>query len=172
MWPLMGDPSTSQTTSDRAFSIEISPISTGMEGDGARSVRTARREATRYAGLAGVSVLVIDDDGHQSRALAELLLDVVGAVTTASDGVEALGCLRDVAPDIVLLDVVIPGLRGPALVHLLREWRPELPIVLVTGLPGFAADVESLRAMPAVGFVTKPIDVEELLEAMGDLLPP
>ncbi|MDS4030629.1 MAG: diguanylate cyclase [Candidatus Contendobacter sp.] len=103
-------------------------------------------------------ILVVDDDDGQ-RLLAGAALRQGGfAVVEASDGEQALVTFQHKQPDIVLLDVVMPGLDGFAVCEALRQLPggQYCPIVLVTGLD----DVESIERAYEVGatdFITKPI---------------
>jgi PAS domain S-box-containing protein len=103
-------------------------------------------------------ILVVDDDEGQ-RLLAGASLRQGGfAVVEAGDGEQALAVFQREQPDIVLLDVVMPGLDGFAVCTALRQ-SPDgryCPIVMVTGLD----DVESIERAYQVGatdFITKPI---------------
>ena len=81
-------------------------------------------------------VLVVDDTPHNVKLLADLLSVKGYAVTTAVNGEEALAKVAAEPPDIVLLDVMMPGLSGYAVCERLRA-DPQtalLPVVLVTSL--------------------------------------
>lgn len=103
-------------------------------------------------------ILVVDDDDGQ-RLLASAALRQGGfAVAEAGDGEQALAAFQREQPDIVLLDVVMPGLDGFAVCEALRQLPGGhyCPIVMVTGLD----DVESIERAYEVGatdFITKPI---------------
>ncbi|RUQ39207.1 MAG: diguanylate cyclase [Candidatus Competibacteraceae bacterium] len=103
-------------------------------------------------------VLVVDDDAGQ-RLLTGIALQQGGcAVIEASDGAQALRCFADVQPDIVLLDVIMPGMDGFEVCAALRQSLEgaNVPIIMVTGLD----DVDSIERAYQVGatdFITKPI---------------
>ncbi len=83
----------------------------------------------------GIRVLLVDDHSLVRRALAEVLADeddltVVGECEDGSEVVEAAGRLR---PDIVLMDVSMPGVDGLAATRALRSARPEARVVVLTG---------------------------------------
>jgi two-component system chemotaxis response regulator CheB len=79
-----------------------------------------------------IRVLVVDDSAVARRLLAELLAEAPGVevVGTAASGTAALGKLAQLAPDVVTVDVEMPGLSGPQAVVALREARPGLPVVM------------------------------------------
>ncbi len=103
-------------------------------------------------------VLVVDDDAGQ-RLLTSIALQQGGcAVIEASDGARALHCFADAQPDIVLLDVIMPGMNGFEVCAALRQSLEgaNVPIIMVTGLD----DVDSIERAYQVGatdFITKPI---------------
>jgi two-component system sensor histidine kinase/response regulator len=124
-----------------------------------RSDRDLRAEVT----LAGRVVLVVDDDPTQ-RLLARDALEIAGfVVEEAADGPEGLAKAYVVKPDLVVLDVMMPGLDGFTVCDELRRHAAtkEIPILLVTGLN----DVVSMRrgfALGATDFITKPVAWETL----------
>ena len=103
------------------------------------------------------SVLVVDDD-RTVRMLAEEALGAAGyAVATAEDGEAALALLETLRPDIILLDVLLPGIDGLALCRHLRA-APEtraVPICIMTGLDDIASIREAYEA-GATDFIIKP----------------
>lgn len=110
------------------------------------------------------SILVVDDDGY-SREFLRLLLGSVGyAVREASDGVEALSSMRSEAPDIVLLDIVMPGKDG---LEVCREIKmdEELMDIPVIFLSSRAEVQDKIAGLDAGGsdYVPKPFDAGEVL---------
>jgi two-component system response regulator DesR len=118
--------------------------------------------------MAGVIRILLADDQHLVRgALAALLsleedLEVVGEV---GRGDEVLQRVRELRPDVVLLDVEMPGLDGLAAASVLATEAPETRVLIVTtfGRPGFLR-----RAMEsgALGFVVKDAPAEQLADAV------
>jgi CheY-like chemotaxis protein len=105
------------------------------------------------------SVLYVEDDLHV-RTTAKLVLEVIGKleVFDCSSGREALLVARDVHPDLILMDVMMPGLDGVATLLELRR-LPHLastPVVFVTSLTG-AADVARYNEAGAIGVIPKPL---------------
>jgi two-component system cell cycle response regulator len=115
-------------------------------------------------------VLVVDDIAANTRLLEAKLTHEYFDVITASDGASALAMLRSAAPDIVLLDVMMPGMDGfevcrriksdPATMH--------VPVVMVTALSEVSDRVRGLEA-GADDFLTKPIDEIALFARMKSL---
>ena len=105
------------------------------------------------------SVLYVEDDLHV-RTTAKLVLEVMGKleVCDCSSGREALLVARDFKPDLILMDVMMPGLDGVATLLELRR-LPHLastPVVFVTALTA-AADIERYNGLGAIGVIPKPL---------------
>ena len=121
------------------------------------------------AHLLGRTVLVVDDEPAVRSVVARLLVKMGMRVRTASDGDEALLQLTDPAGhdiDIVLLDVMMPNLSGPATIAAMRERDIRVPVVMASGF----SDQAVPRDAGIAGFVQKPFTREVLLEALGAAL--
>jgi class 3 adenylate cyclase len=120
---------------------------------------------------AAAKVLVVDDTPQNVKLLADLLAAKGYAVTTAADGASALEKLASDAPDLVLLDVMMPGLTGYDVCRWIRE-DPRtalLPVVLVTALDPQQERVKGIDA-GADDFLSKPINQAELFARVKSLL--
>jgi class 3 adenylate cyclase len=116
-------------------------------------------------------VLVVDDTPHNVKLLADLLGVKGYAVATAVNGEEALAKVASEQPDIVLLDIMMPGLSGYDVCRRLRA-DPQtalLPIVLVTSLDPQGERVKGIEA-GADDFLPKPINQPELFARVRSLL--
>src|SRR5664279_3487928 len=105
---------------------------------------SARGTNTVAAGT--ISALVVDDEALARNELAFLLKDFpeVDVIGTASNGLEAVTLIEDLEPDLVFLDVQMPGLDGLGVIQKLRESGGELPhFVLTTAFDQYA--VEAFR---------------------------
>jgi class 3 adenylate cyclase len=116
-------------------------------------------------------ILVVDDTPANVKLLADILGVKGYAVTTAASGEEALARLPADHPDLVLLDVMMPGLSGYDVVRRLRADPATalLPVVLVTSLDPHEERVKGIEA-GADDFLQKPIDQPELLARVRSLL--
>jgi sigma-B regulation protein RsbU (phosphoserine phosphatase) len=105
-------------------------------------------------------VLVVDDYAMNVELLAANLTRVGYEVVGAECGDDALAAIRLDAPDVVLMDIVMPGLSGLDVLRLIRGEREtaDLPVILVSGLGDTGNIVEGLR-LGANDYVTKPIDM-------------
>jgi len=113
-------------------------------------------------------VLVADDEAHV-RALLDAVLRRAGMrVWLAAGGGEAVELLREHggAIDVALLDVRMPGLTGPEALARMRELRPGLPCVFMTGHAGPHDEAELLALAGRVLY--KPFDVDEVVRAVRE----
>ncbi|MCI8388917.1 MAG: response regulator transcription factor [Clostridiales bacterium] len=104
------------------------------------------------------TILVIDDDVYIGDMLEETLVREGYGVLRAYSGTEALLILDNNKPDLVLLDLMLPGLSGEELLPKISE----LPVIVVSA-KGDCADKVKLLLGGAVDYVTKPFDMKELL---------
>ncbi len=105
-------------------------------------------------------VLVADDEPRITKLVSMALKAEGFRVVTASGGEEALARAEDVRPDIVLLDIVMPGLDGIEVMRQLRERRP-VPVILLTA-KGSTTDKAVGLDLGADDYVAKPFDLDEL----------
>jgi class 3 adenylate cyclase len=115
-------------------------------------------------------VLVVDDDPDMQRLLALMIRAEGMHADTADDGDAALARAAVTPPDLILLDVMLPGIDGFAVCERLKR-NPAtamIPIVLITGLEDRASRVRGIRA-GADDFLSKPVQREELLARVHTL---
>src|SRR4051812_37745204 len=115
----------------------------------------------RMSGMDGAQVLVIDDD-ETIRAVLRRIVEMAGAgVTEAATGEEGLRALYAGRPDVVLLDIGLPGLDGWQVLERIRQLT-DLPVVMVSAHDNELEKVRALQA-GADDYVTKPFGAPELL---------
>ncbi len=107
-----------------------------------------------------VSALIIDDDVRMLRMMQRILELEGYHVRTASDGKAALDVFDEEDPDLVLLDIVMPGMDGYAVCQNIREFS-QVPIIMVTAKDNSEEKVEGLDT-GADDYVTKPFSASEL----------
>ena len=114
-------------------------------------------------------LLVVDDEDVLAELLGAALRHQGWQVRTASNGWEALEAARDFDPDVVVLDIQMPGLDGMETLERLRKTRPHLPVLFLTARDAVADRVAGLRA-GADDYVTKPFDLDEVIARIDALL--
>ncbi|MEM9172717.1 MAG: sigma-54 dependent transcriptional regulator [Pseudomonadota bacterium] len=116
--------------------------------------------------MSGASVLVVDDEVDIRTLIQEILSDEGYAVRMAADAEEARRARADAEPDLVLLDIWMPGTDG---ITLLREWSEQsatlCPVIMMSGHGTVDTAVEATR-LGAVDFIEKPLSLAKLLRAV------
>lgn len=121
-----------------------------------------QNRATAPASLAAISAILVDDE---KLALDELVYQLqqypdIEVTATASNGLEAVKLIEDMEPDLVFLDVQMPGLDGMGVIRTLKEKQVPLPyIVMATAFDQYA--VEAFR-LEALDYLLKPIEADRL----------
>ena len=114
------------------------------------------------------TILIVDDD-LQLLQLVALNLELEGyAVLQASDGLQALNQIETHAPDLVLLDVMMPRMSGFAVCHRVREFST-VPIIIITA-QGRSQDKVRGLDLGADDYLTKPLNMDELLARVRAVL--
>ena len=106
-------------------------------------------------------VLIVDDE-KSIRDSLRLLLKSHFEVDTAEDGAAALGKIKEVIPDIVLLDLIMPKLDGIETLQKLREFDTNVPVVVLTATNSISSAVQAMK-LGAVDCLSKPFDVNYLI---------
>jgi len=106
-------------------------------------------------------VLVIDDDPGVRDYMEALVSRQGYEVSAVADGEEALICLDSVQPDLITLDVVLPGMDGLETLSELKKRLPDVPVVMLSG-HGQARNIVEAMRLGASDFLRKPFEVEEL----------
>src|SRR5262249_18030563 len=105
-------------------------------------------------------VLIVDDEAGVRESLRMVLKDTYDAVAVGS-GTEALDTLGTSAFDVVLLDIVMPGMDGLELLEEVRSRYPRVPVIMLTATKTVKTAVGAMK-LGAFDYVTKPFDVDEL----------
>ena len=117
----------------------------------------------------GGTILLVEDE-DMVRAVAERALSRAGYLVTACPGgEEGLAAIAEGGTfDLVVSDVVMPGMDGPAMVRAIRDLQPDLPVLFMSGYAE-----ESLRKdidIPAMHFIAKPFSVAQISDKVGEVM--
>ena len=117
-------------------------------------------------------ILVIDDEPDVVSYLSAFLEDEGFEVRTASNGPDGLALAQEEAPDLITLDITMPGMSGIEVLTSLRrdDHLCSIPVVIITGVTSFdkLTDYRDVRAPE--GFMQKPIDLVQLLSTIEGIL--
>jgi CheY-like chemotaxis protein len=119
-----------------------------------------------------VSVLVVDDQITALGNLEAQLKDEGYQVYTATDGDEGLIKCRHYKPDLVILDIFMPGLRGDALAEAIKkdEQTKDIPIIFITALLS-KKDIPTFTKIKDSHYIAKPYKFDELLSLLERIVP-
>ena len=115
-------------------------------------------------------LMVVDDSRIQEVQIRGLLADSdYEVVAYCRNGEEALDSYAEVKPDVVTMDIIMPGLDGLETARALLEEHPDAVVLMVSSL-AYDDSVEEAREVGAKGFLDKPFTREQLLEALDQAL--
>lgn len=118
--------------------------------------------------MSGQRILIVDDDGLMRALLSETLEEAGFSCVTAEDAMEAASALERGRFSLLLSDVDMPDLSGLSLARAVREWRPGLPVILMSGTGG--SRVEEAFRSGAREFLEKPFSMGRAVAAVRTAL--
>ena len=151
--------------------VYLPEVSDDSASDSAMTTVEPSAEMTTEAVASQPAQILVVEDDAALRTLAKLALTSAGfEVATAESGEAALPLVRMRPPDLVITDIVMPGLRGNELALRLRAERAELPILFVSGYSGTEIDDWTGWDAATTGFLAKPFRPAELIAQVNRLL--
>ena len=114
-------------------------------------------------------LLLVDDEKDFVDTLAERLELRGFQVVTAINGESALWIIENDPPQLVILDIMMPGLSGLNVLQQIKSRAPQTPVILLTGLGSTAEGTKGIH-MGAYDFLIKPVNIDELMQKMEDAL--
>ena len=121
------------------------------------------------------TILVVDDSEHILTLMEQMLLPEGYSVITASSGEIALQIFNTQPIDLILLDVVMPGISGLEVLAAVRASKPEpkraVPVIIVS-VKSSIADIDSAIAAEVNSYLVKPFRSEALIERIAQVLDP
>lgn len=114
-----------------------------------------------------LTVLLVDDEVEFVKTLAERLQLRGFEVRVAGDGESAMNQIQAGFPDLVVLDVMMPGLGGLEVLKQIKQHQPRIPVILLTGHSSTSDGIEGMR-LGAFDYLMKPINIDELIKKMQE----
>ena len=113
-----------------------------------------------------LQVLLVDDEIEFIATISERLSSRGIQARTAASGEEALVLIEGEPPDVIVLDVMLPGTRGTELLKLIKQEHPAIPVILLAG--GDVSTRERMEGMRlgAFDYLLKPVSMEELVDKL------
>ena len=112
--------------------------------------------------MKGAKVLMVDDDPNILRFVSANLRARGFDVTTAEDGETALKIVEQAMPNLIILDLLMPGIGGAEVCRRIREWS-DVPIIILTAIGESKTRME-LKSLGASDYITKPFDIPDFLQ--------
>jgi two-component system nitrogen regulation response regulator NtrX len=132
--------------------------------------RAGRRAPFAHRGVMGhEEILVVDDEKNIRSALEGILKDEGYRVRGAASGEELLRHVAQTAPDLVVLDVWLPGMDGLQALDEVRRLHPELPVIMISGHSTIETAVRATK-LGAYDFIEKPLSLEKTVLAVRNAL--
>jgi DNA-binding NtrC family response regulator len=136
----------------------------GLQDDAAELLAGARPPEPEPSKV-GLRVLLVDDEEDYVRTMAERMeMREVGS-DVALTGEEALTMLEEDVPDVIVLDLKMPGMGGLEVLEQVRKSHPEVQVIILTGHGSDKEEVEA-RRLGAFDYLRKPVDINDLMETV------
>jgi DNA-binding NtrC family response regulator len=110
-------------------------------------------------------VLLVDDEEEFVKTLSERLQMRDLDSQTVFDGEQALEVMQDGVPDVMVLDLKMPGIDGMEVLRRMKELYPKVQVIIYTG-HGSDRDEEEARRLGAFEYLRKPVNLEDLMEVL------
>ena len=107
-------------------------------------------------------VLVVDDEEGIRESLSGIFEDEGCTILTSNSGEEALELIKEQSPDLVLLDIWLPGIDGIKTLEEIKALKPDLPVIMISGHGNIELAVKATR-IGAYDFLEKPLSLERVL---------
>jgi two-component system nitrogen regulation response regulator GlnG len=115
------------------------------------------------------TILVVDDDPQLRQSFEKLLTEEGHTVWTAPTGEAALAIVKDRLPDLVIMDVRMPGMSGFETFQAMHQIEPRLPVIIMTAYGTTETAIEATK-LGAFDYVLKPFDIPDILNLIGQAL--
>jgi nitrogen regulation protein NR(I) len=115
------------------------------------------------------TILIIDDDDQLRKSFERLLIEEGYSVESAPSGEQGLKMVRDKVPDLVILDMRLPGMNGIDTFKRIHEIEPKLPVIIMTAYGTTETAIEATK-MGAFDYILKPFDIPDMLSVIRQAL--
>jgi two-component system nitrogen regulation response regulator GlnG len=129
-----------------------------------RSIDPSVKEARKMR-EPGIQIMIVDDNSELCEILAHCLETEGFNTQVVHDGEDALGMMRSQVPDVMLLDIKMPGMDGLEVLRRAKEIDPDLPVVMITASAEIQGAVEAIKS-GAHDYLAKPFDNYEVLRVV------
>ncbi len=114
-------------------------------------------------------ILIIDDDDQLRKSFHKLLLQEGYSIDSAASGEAGIAMIRQIPPDMVILDMRLPGMNGFETFKVIHEVEPKLPVIIMTAYGTTETAIEATK-MGAFDYILKPFDIPDMLTVIGQAI--
>lgn len=114
-------------------------------------------------------ILIIDDDDQLRKSFHKLLLQEGYSIDSAASGEAGITMIRQHPPDLVILDMRLPGMNGFETFKVIHEIEPKLPVIIMTAYGTTETAIEATK-MGAFDYILKPFDIPNMLTVIGQAI--
>jgi two-component system chemotaxis response regulator CheY len=116
------------------------------------------------------NVIIVDDSAFMISTIKAILVNEHhNIVATAKTGEEAISLCTELKPDLVLMDILMPGMGGLAALEIIKKEKPDIKIIMVTAF-GQETKIQEAKKNGASGYVRKPFKKEEVIAAVNQAI--
>ncbi|MBF0452724.1 MAG: response regulator [Candidatus Magnetomorum sp.] len=116
-----------------------------------------------------MKILLVDDEQEFVTALAERLTLRDMDASVATDGEMALALIDTDPPDVVVLDIMMPGMNGLDVLERIKSIHPGIPVILLTARGATKDGIQGAK-LGAFDYLIKPIDIDELIQKLNEAI--
>ena len=120
--------------------------------------------------MSKIKLLLVDDEEDYVRTLAERLCIREMECRVALDGEQAMAMLEEETPDVMVVDLRMPGMGGLKVLERVKKRHPQVQVIIFTG-HGSRSEQEEARRIGASAYLQKPADVQRLMEIIRKFRP-
>ena len=115
------------------------------------------------------TILIVDDDDQLRKSFHKLLFEEGYTVISAASGESAITLLKEKLPDLVVLDVRLPGINGIEAFRAIHQIEPKLPVIIMTAFGTTETAIEATK-LGAFDYILKPFDIPDMLSIIRQAL--